>query len=91
KQNKHVLLHNLAFSVQERHDKHSRRYERLRRYFYDNLRCTCCRMDTVQMMVRSHDDCGDILQECCYDSNLALRKYAESVLKKKKIDRKEVI
>ncbi len=91
KQNKNVLLHNLGFSFQERRDKHSRRYERLRRYFYNNLRCTCCRMDTVQMMVRSRDDCGDILQECCYDCNLDLRKYARGVLTKRKINRKDDI
>ncbi|MDE6594013.1 MAG: hypothetical protein K2K57_13255 [Oscillospiraceae bacterium] len=83
--------HNFYDKFENRQDKNSRKYEKLRRYIYNNMNCSICRNSLVRLMVRSRDDCGDILQECCYDCNLALRKYAEGVLKKRKIDRKDVI
>ena len=83
KQNKNVLLHSLNMDFRKRPDKCSRRYEALRRYFYNNLRCTCCREDIVRFMVRSGDGCGDILDECLCDCSSDLRRYAAAVLKRR--------
>ncbi len=76
----HLLWHN----TEGRQDCASRKYEQLRRYIYRNLNCTFCREYLVQLMVRSRDDCNDILRECRFDCNLDLRLYAERVLKRRK-------
>lgn len=83
KQNKNVLLHDLNMDFRKRPDKCSRNYEALRRYFYNELRCTCCRERIVRMMVKSRDGCSDILDECLCDCSLDLRRYAAAVIKRR--------
>ncbi|MDE7293039.1 MAG: hypothetical protein K2N72_01295 [Oscillospiraceae bacterium] len=75
----HILWHN----TEGRQDCASRKYEQLRRYIYRNLNCTFCREYLVQLMVRSRDNCNDILRECRFDCNLDLRSYADRVLKRR--------
>lgn len=75
----HRLWHNFEY----RRDKGSRKYEHLRRYFYNNLSCSFCREYLVELMVRSRDDCGDILAECRFDCSLSLRRYARRVMNRR--------
>lgn len=83
-QDRNVLLHSLNMEFRHRSDKCSRRYEVLRRYFYNNLRCTYCRKGIVRLMVKACDDCADVLDECLQDCSMELRSYARRVLDRRR-------
>ncbi|MCM1577742.1 MAG: hypothetical protein NC078_02935 [Ruminococcus sp.] len=82
--NIYVYFHSLYKNFDERPDRTSRKYEGFRRYLYENVNCSLCREYIVRLMVRSRDECGDILRECRFDCNADLRRYADSLLKRRK-------
>ena len=71
------IIHALARSVKARHGFRSKLPPWLLYYLYDNNRCSLCREDVIKEMSQRRLLTDEMLQECLYDANEDIRKYAE--------------
>ena len=79
--------HSYHFDIQDLFDKKDGIKNPPKRFLpliYEQTLCSCCRMTTLKLMGKRRMLTPEILDECLYDSDEDIRKYAEKKLKNRK-------
>lgn len=74
------VIHHIGRCVNDQHDIGLKAPAWILRWFYENDRCSCCREYLVREMGRRRLLTYELLNECLYDANDDIRKYAEKRL-----------